>query len=142
MMKRREVVRIATAIIAALMLTPAIAEETDVDSANYLMPGCRELVNGGNPDDFRSGFCAGTITTLRILSDAGRFRFLWGGHSDERSVALGFCIPPNASNGQAARIVVQYIDAQPARWNESFYMLAIEALGKAWPCQQKEQQNR
>jgi hypothetical protein len=103
-------------IVATLTLTPAIAEtdiESTIESTNYLMPGCRELASGGNPSDFKSGFCAGTITTLRILSDAGRFGPL---HSAERSVALGFCIPPNASNGQAVQVIVQYIDAQPARW--------------------------
>jgi hypothetical protein len=123
-------------IVATLTLTPAIAEtdiESTIESADWLMPGCRELAN----DDFKSGFCAGTITTLRVLSDCGRFGVL---HCAERSVALGFCIPPNVTNGQAVRAVVQYIDAQPARWHENFDMLAIEALRKAWPCQQ--QQNR
>jgi len=126
MMKRREVVPITTAaIIAASMLAPAIAADPDINSANYLMPGCKALValaNSGRTADLAgSGVCVGTINTLRTLSVAGLL------HS--------VCIPQHATNGQVARVVVQYIDAQPARWHENFIALAIEALDKAWPCQ-------
>ena len=33
---------------------------------------------------------------------------------------------------QAIRIVVRYIDSQPARLQENFYDLAVEALRAAW----------
>jgi hypothetical protein len=32
------------------------------------------------------------------------------------------------------RVVVQYIGERPARMNENFKILAIEALRAAWPC--------
>ena len=125
-MKRREVVPITTAaIIAASMLAPAIAADPDINSANYLMPGCRALIafaDHATTTDFAgSGVCLGTINTLGTLSVAGLL------HS--------VCIPQHATNGQVGRVVVQYIDAQPARWHENFIALAIEALDKAWPCQ-------
>jgi hypothetical protein len=39
-----------------------------------------------------------------------------------------------ATNMQGVRIVLQYIDARPARLNENFNKLAAEALRQAWPC--------
>jgi hypothetical protein len=48
---------------------------------------------------------------------------------------LGVCNPPEVTTEQGIRVVVQYIDAQPARLHEDFRLLAIEALRKAWPCQ-------
>ena len=44
------------------------------------------------------------------------------------------CAPAGAVRDQAVRIVVQYIDARPARMHEYFSWLAIEALRAAWPC--------
>jgi hypothetical protein len=32
------------------------------------------------------------------------------------------------------RVVVQYVTSQPARMNDNFDALAVEALRKAWPC--------
>jgi Rap1a immunity proteins len=118
MMKRRGIARtITAAIIAASMLAPAVAE--DVNSANYYMPGCRHFVFYTKGNDFLDGVCAGSIGTLLTF---GR-------------VFLGFCRPPEATTGQAVQVVVQYIDARPARMHENFQSLAVEALRDAWPCQ-------
>jgi len=51
------------------------------------------------------------------------------------SSALHICHPPQATDGQAMLVVIQYIDAHPARLHESFTLLAIEAMQHAWPCQ-------
>jgi hypothetical protein len=40
----------------------------------------------------------------------------------------------DATNMQGVRIVLQYIDARPARLHENFNKLAAEALRQAWPC--------
>jgi hypothetical protein len=45
-----------------------------------------------------------------------------------------FCIPQEVTNGQAVRVVVAYIDKHPEHLHESFNLLAILALGEAWPC--------
>jgi hypothetical protein len=110
---------LATATIAALMLTPAVAEP-DLNSANYLMPACKKFANSDfnvNSLSFLSGVCAGTIGTLMTISSV-----------------LHICLPPQVTNGQAVQVVIQYIDAQPARLHENFTLLAIEALREAWPC--------
>jgi hypothetical protein len=47
---------------------------------------------------------------------------------------LKFC-PPQASNpSQLARVVVQYIEAEPQRMHEDFRQLTLEAFHDAWPC--------
>jgi hypothetical protein len=47
---------------------------------------------------------------------------------------LQFC-PPQASNpSQLARVVVQYIEAEPQRMHEDFRQLTLEAFHDAWPC--------
>jgi hypothetical protein len=115
-MKRREIVRTTTAITAALMLTPAVAQP-DINSANYRMQGCRDFVNQSS-GDFDAGICVGIMNALIFVG-----------------IPLGICKPTQATIGEAIRVVVQYIDARPARLHEDFDMLAIEALRKAWPCQ-------
>ena len=47
---------------------------------------------------------------------------------------LGICCPPESTVYQGVRAVVQYVSGQPARLNDNFDALAIEALRKAWPC--------
>ena len=42
------------------------------------------------------------------------------------------CPPKDSNVEQAIRIVVQYIDGHPARLQENFYDLAVEALRAAW----------
>jgi hypothetical protein len=43
-------------------------------------------------------------------------------------------MPQNVTIGQAVRVVIAYIDSQPARLHERFNRLAAEAIQKAWPC--------
>ena len=85
-------------------------------SARIRMPECRAAIaqHPGN-DAFAHGQCAAIIGEL-ILT------------------ARTFCAPKGATTGQAMRIVVRYIDARPARLDESFVQLAHDALRQAWPC--------
>jgi hypothetical protein len=43
-------------------------------------------------------------------------------------------MPQDVTIGQAVRVVIAYIDSQPARLHERFSRLALEAIQKAWPC--------
>jgi hypothetical protein len=49
-------------------------------------------------------------------------------------VRLGICPHTGSNIAQATRVVVLYIDQQPARMHETFEFLALEALQQAWPC--------
>jgi Rap1a immunity proteins len=85
--------------------------EVDTDSANYMMPVCRE----NSPSKFGYGLCSGLITAT----------FYWG---------KGICAPTEVTGGQIRSVVVQFIDSRPARMHEDFKILALEAMKAAWPC--------
>ena len=88
------------------------------------MAECREeagLIPFSNPSNEHSDlahFCLGIIVGLSYL-----------GRSDGT-----ICVPVGETRQQAVGTFVQYIDGQPARMNENFVPLAIEALQATWPC--------
>jgi Rap1a immunity proteins len=47
---------------------------------------------------------------------------------------LQFCPPQASSPSELARVVVQYVEAQPERMHEDFRQLTLEAFHDAWPC--------
>jgi hypothetical protein len=93
--------------------------------ADYIMPGCRDAAslvtfsNAGESQEQASlmGFCAGIVVGLSVMGQP-----------------YGICVPAGTTSQQVARIVVQYIDGQPARIHEDFNRFAIEALRANWPC--------
>ena len=61
------------AVVAVLMLSggAALAEINELDSANYVMPGCRNYI-GENPkggDIFKTGLCWGLISSLTYKTE-------------------------------------------------------------------------
>lgn len=96
-------------------LRPAAAEEIDLDSADYIMPGCQQFIASHTTLHFLQGNCNGVIETLKFMSP-------------------DVCAPTDSTLVDAAQIVVRYIDEQPGRRQENFRVLALEALTKAWPC--------
>ena len=98
-------------LITALILSSgsAFAEE-DTTSANYLMPGCRNLLTENN-----SSVCAGLVSALFYMS-------------------VDTCPPAGVTRAKINRVVVQYIASRPARMQEDFKDLALEAMKAAWPC--------
>ena len=110
----------ASVVCAGVLLLLFAGEAVGAGSGNSgddIMPGCRGLVadSSGNLGDFRQGICAGSINAI-IRFDPD------------------ICLPKGSTVGQAVRVVVQYIDSQPARLHEDFVDLAAEALRAAWPC--------
>lgn len=105
----------AAVLSAGPFLTCGEAFAEDL-SANSKIVGCHNYVAGSNDDDvFLQGYCAGAVQALVEF-------------------AAGACAPKGATNMQGVQIVVKYIDARPARLQESFNKLAAEALRQAWPC--------
>ncbi len=105
-------------LIGALVLSggSTYAEINHSDSANYVMPGCRNYVSDNpNGDLFKTGLCWGLISSLTLITDNS-------------------CVPTSATQRQAVAVVIQYIDARPARMHEDFRHLALEAMKAAWPC--------
>ena len=111
-------------LIAALMLSlqgVALAEQNPY-SANYVMPGCRAFMKGVSLNSFKQGWCGGLITGL-----AQMYRR---------------CMPPQLTQRQLARGIVQYINARPTRMHEDFRDLAVEAMRAAWPCEPSKYRGR
>jgi hypothetical protein len=96
---------------------PALGQK-DIYSANYVMPGCRDFIRAGTANAHLRGYCVDLV--IGVARDA---------------YAPGICLPQEVTDEQIVRVVVQYIDSQPARLQEDFVVLATEALRKAWPCQ-------
>jgi Rap1a immunity proteins len=107
----------AVAILVALTM-PASAE--DLNSANFLLPGCKGWLDREKklpaPDEaLVQGFCAGFVVGL-----------VYG--------AGGNCQPKGVTHNQSIAVVIKYIEARPERIHEPFVVLALEALIAAWPC--------
>lgn len=94
---------------------PSDSSETDLDSAQYIMPGCRQFLVSKTQLHFLEGNCNGIVETIEFMSP-------------------DLCVPPGSTLDEAVRIVVQYIDARPVRQQEDFRLLALEALVSAWSC--------
>lgn len=45
-----------------------------------------------------------------------------------------FCPPARATNGQYLRVVIKYLNDNPAQLNRQFADLVWTALFNAWPC--------
>src|SRR5262249_2412674 len=94
-------------------------------SADYIMPGCRDAASlisfskiaESKEEVARMNFCTGIVAGLSFIGQP-----------------YGICVPPGTTFQQATSVVVQYIDGQPARTDEDFRFLAVEALRANWPC--------
>jgi hypothetical protein len=90
--------KVAIASGALLLVLFSASDESAwaVDSANHVMPGCREYLS--NPDRgsglFMQGICHGAIRAIG-------------------NVVPGICPPKHSTIEQGVRIVVQYIDSRP-----------------------------
>jgi Rap1a immunity proteins len=103
--------RYAVAILLALTM-PASAE--DMNSANYILPGCKGTLGTQMWEQER---CAGFIEGLR---------YGVGGRD--------FCPPNGVTTVQLVAVVIKYIEARPQRMQENFGRLAVAAMQAAWPC--------
>lgn len=112
------------------MLASGVAMASD---GNDLLKSCKALLaaTAKNPEpmnvgDFAQGACLGIIegvrTTMVVLN---------GNLSPE----LRTCFPPKGIiNEQAIRIVVKYLEDNPAKLNEDRAVLTATAYNQAYPC--------
>jgi Rap1a immunity proteins len=110
--------RYAVAILLALTM-PASAQ--DIDSANYILPGCKGFVDRKSPPTLSEAMWQGRC--------AGFIEGLWIGIGGK-----DLCPPSRVTASQSVAVVVKYIEARPERMHEPFSVLAVEALTAAWPC--------
>ena len=108
-------------------LARAEAQQADTNSANYLLPACKNFLASGDSrptytSAFYQGVCVGAVDTLHLL-----IRTLPETH-------FKACPPTQVTTGQELRVIIAYIEARPQRMHENFRILAIEAMREAWPC--------
>ncbi|SEE38000.1 hypothetical protein SAMN05444161_5589 [Rhizobiales bacterium GAS191] len=107
-----------------LALASPIAAAQDIHSANYLLEGCRIVASGATPPDgqmFRATMCMGKLEAVVFFASSI--------DTPNRS-----CPPRGVPDSQVAKVVVAYLDQNPARLHQVFLGLAYEAVAKAWPC--------
>jgi Rap1a immunity proteins len=96
-----------------------------VDSGADAQKACQFLVEGsfGDSGDQRAaGACEGMIETAMVFSP--------NMPADTRA-----CAPAQGSALESAKVLLRYMEKNPARLNEAGITLAIEALRDAWPCE-------
>jgi hypothetical protein len=103
---------------AIIGMTSAVhAQSPDMDSANAVMPGCIEVIESTQQAGFWGGYCLGIVRAMVNLSPT-----------------FNVCIPSGVTSGQSVRVVVQFINQNPARMHEGFQVLLMDAFRKNWPC--------
>ena len=112
--------RVYQLLVLTGVMIAALAEigPASAQTATFRIPGCRSFLNQDDllRYDFSGGVCSGTVEALMSIG-----------------AILGICCPPESTVYQGVRVIVQYVSS-PARMNDNFDALAIEARRKAWPC--------
>ncbi len=92
-----------------------------------------------------TGSAGSTMQGCRPLSDEKTDRYIFIDYISMQATCIAqvnaivdtsdkICAPDKFTDLQAQRVVVSYIDQRPARLQERFTKLALEALVSAWPC--------
>jgi hypothetical protein len=93
--------------VAALMAQPIDAQQPDTNSANYLLPACKNFLATGDSrpttSAFYQGVCVGAVDTLHLL-----IRIL-------PETPFRSCPPNQVTTGQELRVIIAYIEARPQR---------------------------
>lgn len=121
---------VAVALLAMLACGSALAS---ADDGNELLVYCKQAVHAldtphmaNAPSDVRIGQCFGIMEGVK-----GTMALMEQGPKAERVA----CWPDGGiTNGQAARIVVKYLDNNPAKLNKDGVLLTVLAFSDAYPC--------
>jgi hypothetical protein len=109
------------AAVLFLLPAPVLCQSDDL-TGQEVYRGCLNFVQQTNEELFYQGVCAGTID---LLTHADLY-------SEQDSI---ICPTQGTSIGQAAKVVVDYMDAHSTILHLPFRHIAIDALYAAWPCQ-------
>ena len=111
-------------VLVALGSTAAAQNPSTDTSADAWFSGCKAFVKGHTHTDSAEfaaeNFCSGMVTGLASVGQL-------------LPSNMQFCPPWNSTARELARVVVQYIEAQPERMHEDFRTLTLQAFHKAWP---------
>jgi hypothetical protein len=94
-------------VLATALLTETVdAQQPDTNSANYLLPACKNFLATSDSrvtyaSAFNQGVCIGTVVTLHLLA----------GILPE--TLFRSCVPNEVTTTQEVRVIIAYIEARP-----------------------------
>src|SRR5215216_3595674 len=114
--------RVPFPLVVFLSIVSASAH-AQTPTGNDIYRACRDVLDAESLTNLSGqGQCAGIVSaTVYFLALHLR---------NEPKV----CPPQGATNEQAIRVVVRYMEANPSKLGIPIYVLAIDALRSAWPC--------
>lgn len=123
------------AIFFVAFLAPIHLLADDSDSGRTLLSECREAVTvldtqrfGSATSAFSAGVCMGYVAGFDDLSAVYSYF-----EDDPRT----FCVPTEVSREQLIRVLVKYLQDNPARLHENRAILLNDAISDAFPCEQE-----
>ncbi len=114
-------------VAVALLLAGREARGQALETGNEFLPICAlvgrtgTIAELGGETAFRLGACIGVLKGLLYVGE-------------DLSPEDRVCFPAGATMTQTARVVVSYMERNPAALHRPFEELALKALREAWPC--------
>lgn len=116
-------------IFVAVLLIPSVAR---AETAEEMLSSCRSFltapVSQGQVTflhDFDHGLCWGAFGAIHGAALV---------FDEHNARSLRVCVPQDATRTQLIAVFVKYAEANPKELNEDFFMVALNALIKAFPC--------
>lgn len=119
----------AVVALVASLAGEAVAADQQGGTGNELLVQCQNAVRGINSgvfkDPFDTGICFGTVSAVMSMATF---------YKTSVTNDIRICLPDNVTTGQAARIVVKFLQDRPELLNEDRSVLAWMALIRSYPC--------
>src|SRR5215470_8817814 len=119
-------------VLCAIFLGSSANAQVAFDTGNDLLRYCqsadaalagRGATSADTQEALGEGFCMGVIGGIRFVVT-----------SSVMDPRYRLCIPKDVSNGQALRVVVNYMRDHPDALNHTFSFVVLSALVEAWEC--------
>ncbi len=120
-------VGIYISLVVGLLLNSS-ASYADGNELLQRCSGVEKVMDGTMTDDeFGAGFCLGLVKGIHLTLAFVR-------EISGNEAAINTCIPESVNHGQAVRVVLAYLRANPAKLHLDEVVLIIRALQEAFPC--------
>jgi hypothetical protein len=122
----RVILLVAAIIFSAL--NPSRAAEKAPETGNDFLRQCSGVLQafrpGSNP--FVEGWCVGVVHALRFMADAEK--------DTHDPNLIRSCMPHEVEDGQAMRVVLNFLRKNPAQLHFDAQVLVLAAFRDSWPC--------
>jgi Rap1a immunity proteins len=128
--------------VLALTVTAASAAET-AQRASFMLPHCKGAIAQRAPVGEWQALCVGVVRGIGFMGSMAKIyhtalkplpkgKLSWPVNFLREGLCLD--VPDDVATGQFIAVIISYIEARPARMQDRFDVLALEALRTAWPC--------